>query len=181
MIKTLRYICFEILLYASNYCVAFIPSHVMRIFFYRNAMKLKLGKDSYIFMGAHFDTRSNFVMDRNSVINQSCRLDNRGGIVIGKNVSISAEVCILTADHDPQSPTFQGRSKPVTIQDYVFVGTRAMLLPGVTLHRGCVVCAGAVVTTDVAENTIVAGVPARVIGNREIDFSYTINYGRLLH
>lgn len=64
-----------------------------------------------------------------STINQGCRLDNRGGLEIGSNVSISANVCLLTADLDPQSATFAGRTRPVRIGDCVFVGMRAIILP----------------------------------------------------
>jgi acetyltransferase-like isoleucine patch superfamily enzyme len=118
-------------------------------------------------------------MGKNSVINQKCRLDNRGFITIGDNVSISAEVCILTADHDPQSRDFSGTIRPVTIEDYVFIGTRAMILPGVTLAKGSFIAAGAVVTKNVEPFTIVAGVPAKPIGKRRTDLDYSAHYERL--
>ena len=54
----------------------------------------------------------------------------------------------------------------MVIEDNVWVGTRATILPGVTLGRGCVVAAGAVVTRDVPPLVIVGGVPARPIGTR---------------
>jgi carbonic anhydrase/acetyltransferase-like protein (isoleucine patch superfamily) len=131
-------------------------------------------------MDAWFDTKGkgSFVMGRNSVINQKCRLDNRGSIVIGDNVSISAEVCILTADHDLQSPTFMGRTSRVTIGDFAFVGTRAMLLPGVNVGKGAAIAAGAIVTKDVPERAIVAGCPAKQIGTRTSAFEYTAIYYR---
>ena len=129
-------------------------------------------------MGAQFDTKGDFKLGDNSTINQDCRLDNRGGLEIGNNVSISANVCVLTADHDPQSADFAGRNRQVRIADYVFVGTRAMILPGVTIGRGAVVAAGAVVTKNVAERSIVAGCPAKEIGTRQADLNYEINYGR---
>lgn len=177
--QSLRYVASQTVLYITNHIIAHIPSHGFRRMFYRCIMRFQIGQDSYIFMGAWFDTRSNFVMGDHSVVNQRCRLDNRGGIYIGNNVSISAEVCILTADHDPQNPTFAGRVGRVSIQDYAFIGTRAMILPGVTVGEGAVVAAGAVVTKDVAPYTIVAGVPARKIGERCRSLHYTISYGRL--
>ncbi|CEK17007.1 hypothetical protein CTKA_01330 [Chthonomonas calidirosea] len=106
---SLRYVASQTALYITNHIVSCIPVHWVRLLFYRRIMRFQIGKDSFIFMGAWFDTRGNFVLGDHSVINQRCRLDNRGGISIGNNVSISAEVCILTADHDPQSPTFAGR------------------------------------------------------------------------
>jgi len=164
-------------MYICNRFVGNIPSHRFRKMFYQIVMGYKIDASSFIFMGAMFDVPGSFVMEANSVINQGCRLDSRGGISIGSKVSVSADVCILTADHDPNSVNFAGRSKPVTLCDFVFVGTRAMILPGVTLHEGAVVAAGAVVTKDVPDYTIVAGVPAKPIGSRNRNLDYTINYG----
>lgn len=172
---------FDGILYTTNCLVAHIPSHVIRLSFYRYCLDLEIGKNTHIFMGAWFDTKKNFKIGNNSIINQKCRLDNRGGITIGDNVSISAEVCILTADHDLQSCDFAGRTRSVTIEDYVFIGTRAMILPGITLGKGCAVAAGAVVTKSVAPFVIVAGVPAKPIGKRQTDLQYQLNYRRLFH
>lgn len=178
----------DILLYVCNRFVAKIPSHTLRLAFYRKVMKFEIGDSSYVFMDAWFDTNhvprmetGYFRLGSNSVINQHCRLDNRGGITIGSNVSISADTIILTADHDPQSPEFAGRSKPVVIKDRVFIGTRAMILPGVGIGEGAVVAAGSVVTRDVPAYTIVAGVPAAHIGERRRDLNYRIHYDRPLH
>jgi maltose O-acetyltransferase len=118
-------------------------------------------------------------LGRNSTINEYCRLDNRGGITVGENVSISSETCILTADHDPHDPAFKGRERAVVVEDFAFIGTRAMILPGVTVGRGAVIGAGSVVTKDVAPLTIVAGSPAREIGKRSPDLDYTVDYRRL--
>jgi acetyltransferase-like isoleucine patch superfamily enzyme len=174
----LRRLLFDGLLFFCNGLVGHFPSHVVRRWFYRAVMQFEIGKRSFIFMGAEFDTRGQFEVGDHSTINQDCRLDNRGGLEIGSNVSISANVCILTADHDPQSSGFAGRTRPVHIADYVFVGTRAMILPGVTIARGAVVAAGAVVTRDVGERMIVAGCPARQIGVRDADLNYQIDYVR---
>ena len=176
-----RPIYFDLALYIVNNIIAKVPSHNFRKLFYRGVMNFTIGDGSSIFMGAWFDSAGNFVVGKNSVINQKCRLDNRGGIFIGDNVSISAEVCILTADHDPHTRDFAGRDRPVRIENHVFVGTRAMILPGITLGRGCVVCAGAVVTKDVDALAIVAGIPARQIRTREPSLDYTVNYSRLFH
>lgn len=168
-------------LFIANRIVARVPSHSLRLFFYRRVLKFTIGPSSYIFMDAWFDTKGkgSFIMGRNSVINQKCRLDNRGSIVIGNSVSISAEVCILTADHDLQSPEFVGRERAVSIGDYAFIGTRALLLPGVTIGRGAAVAAGAIVTKNVPERAIVAGCPANQIGTRSADFDYAPRYNPL--
>ncbi len=132
-------------------------------------------------MGAWLDTPGGLKIGANSIINQHCRLDSRGGLSIGSNVSISADVCILTADHDIQSPKFAGRSAPVVVDDYVYIGTRAMILPGVSIGVGAVVAAGAVVTRNVAAYSVVGGVPARLIGQRNRTLNYNPRYPRLFY
>ncbi len=169
----------EALLYICNRIVARIPSHRLRLFFYRRVMRYEIGRHSYIFMDAWFDCRKGLKMGNHSVVNQKCRMDTRGGIEIGDNVSVSAEVCILTADHDPHSPTFEGRAGPVRIDDFAFIGTRAMIFRAVTIGRGAVVAAGAVVTKSVPPLAIVAGVPARQIGVRDPALNYQVDYDRL--
>lgn len=178
-IHTINRIRLDGALYITNRVVAHIPFHFIRLAFYRYYMGLEIDRGSNIFMEAWFEEKKNFRMGKNSIINQKCRLDNRGFIVIGDSVSISAEVCILTADHDPQSHDFSGSNRPVTIEDYVFIGTRAMILPGVTLGKGSFVAAGAVVTKNVDPFTIVAGVPAKPIGRRCSDLNYSASYSRL--
>lgn len=130
-------------------------------------------------MDCTFDAKDGFTMGDNCVINGKCRLDSRGHITIGKNVSISQEVSILTADHNVSSPQFEGSTRPVIIEDYVFIGTRAMILPGCTLGKGAIIAAGALVTKDVAPFTVVAGVPAKVIKTRSEKLDYEVSYKRL--
>jgi acetyltransferase-like isoleucine patch superfamily enzyme len=168
-------------LYLANNIIAYIPSHTIRLYFYRLVLRAKIGPGTRIFMRAWFDCPGGFSIGSNSVVNQRCRLDSRGGLVIGSNVSIAAEVCILTASHDMQSKDFTGLSAQTSIEDHVFIGTRAMILPGVILGKGSVVAAGAVVTKDVAPYSIVAGVPARSIKQRSIILDYENSYSRLFH
>jgi maltose O-acetyltransferase len=144
-------------------------------------MGFQLDEGVAIHLGARFDCAKGLKIGKNSVINENCRLDPRGGITIGNNVVIAAETIILTADHDPDSSNFIGRCAPVNIADYVVVGTRALILRGVTLHNGVIVAAGAVITRDVAKMDIVGGVPARSIGTRKCELTYTTEYPRLFH
>lgn len=178
-ISFLRRVRLDGLLFLCNKVVTHIPSHTVRLAFYRCLMRFEIGEHSWIFCGARFDTPGGFRLGKHSTINDRCRLDGRGGLTIGDNVSISSESCILTGDHDPNDPTFAGRNRPVVVEDYVFIGTRALILPGVTIGRGAVVGAGAVVTRDVPALTIVAGSPAREIGRRNPDLNYKIEYQRL--
>jgi maltose O-acetyltransferase len=171
----LRVFFSELRLYVCNHIVASVPSRRLRMMFYRRIMRFNLGEKTSIFLNCRFDCTERLTIGSPSAINQGCRLDSRGGLTIGNNVSISEEVCILTADHDPKADDFSGRPRPVVIEDYVFVGTRAMILPGVTIHRGAIVAAGAVVSRDVKALDIVGGVPARSIGTRNPDFPIKLN------
>ena len=167
-------------MFVTNRVIAHIPCHAFRLCYYRNVLNMSIGADTYIHMDAWFDTKGNVTLGANSVINEKCRIDNRATVSIGRNVSISAEVCILTADHDLQRTDFGSREKPVTINDYVFIGTRALILPGVVIGEGAAVAAGSVVTKSVAPYDVVAGVPAKTIGTRPRGFTYTICYGPFL-
>jgi acetyltransferase-like isoleucine patch superfamily enzyme len=163
---------FDALLYICNLVVANLPSARLRKLFYQRVMQVEMGPGVFFHSGLWLDCRRQLVIGENSVINQRCRLDARGYITIGKNVSISPEVHIITADHDIARDDIGGRERPVTIGDFVFVGSRATILPGVNIGEGAVVAAGAVVTKSVGPREIVAGIPARKIGMRTAKFAY---------
>ena len=171
----------ELLLYICNHVINTLPSRRLRLLFYRKVMGFSIGERSFIFLGTTFDSRHGLSISPSSVVNEDCRLDTRGGISIGRNVSISAGVCILTADHDPNSSEFSGRLRPVVIEDRAWIGTRAMVLPGVRIGEGAIVGAGSIVTKDVLPYTIVAGNPAKELRKRPQNLSYVIEYGRLFH
>lgn len=169
---------FDLLLYFCNLVVAVFPGSRLRKIFYKRIMCFNLESSSSILSGCWFDSRFNFSMGTNSVINQRCRLDNRGRIDIGNNVNISPEVHLITAEHDIYSvDEFSGVTESIIINDYVFIGTRAIILPGISIGKGAVVAAGAVVTKDVPNWTIVAGVPAKKIGDRP-EVKYETPYSR---
>jgi maltose O-acetyltransferase len=169
---------FDALLYFCNRIVANFPSATIRQYFYRHVMLLEISPGARILSGLWLDCRGQCSIGRNTIINQNCWMDNRGGIQIGTNVSISPFVHIITADHDLSSPKFGGGERPVCIGDRVFIGSRATILPGVTLGEGCGVGAGSVVTKNVDPGTIVGGVPARVIGQRPPNLRYELSYNR---
>ena len=171
----------EIRLYLCNHWIKHIPSNRVRLWYYRYVMQFSIERGSHIFMGCTFDSAKNLIIRRNSVVNANCRIDNRGSITIGENVSISNEVCILTGDHDMDSEDFLGRDHPVSIGSYAWIGTRAMILPGVSVGEAAVVAAGAVVTRHVQPFDVVAGVPAKKIRERAFNkaFTYSNDYKRL--
>jgi acetyltransferase-like isoleucine patch superfamily enzyme len=151
------------------------PFYWVRHWYLRRVLGLSIGSGSSIHMGC-FITGNNITVGNHSVINRNSYLDGRCGLRVGSNVSISPQAYILTLDHEPQSRDFATKKGPVRIDDYAWIGARATLLPGVTLGKGCVIGAGAVVTKDVPEFTIAAGVPAKPIGQRSRDLRYDPSY-----
>jgi maltose O-acetyltransferase len=128
-------------------------------------------------MGCRFLNGRKVSLGRRNVINFGCLLDGRKfQIRSGDDVSIGPEAAILTLGHDPQSPDFADRGGDVIIGDRVWIGYRAIVLPGITIGDGAVVGAGAVVTKDVEPFTVIAGNPARKIGERTRDLRYELNY-----
>jgi len=164
----------QLLLYITNHLISQAPSYTLRHLWYRRVVGMEIGRGAGLqlglnlwFHGPGHVRRGGTRIGAGTLINRDCALDTRGGLRIGNHVSISPEVAILTADHDRDLPDFPLRARPVAIEDHVWIGMRAMILPGVRIGRGAVVAAGAVVTRDVAPLSVVAGVPARVIGQRD--------------
>ena len=162
--------------------VGYFPVHHVRRFFYRLA-GVTIGRASSIHMGTKFYDPRNITIGQDSIIGEGTVLDGRAKLVIGDHVDIASEVMIYNSQHNVHAEHFADESAvvvaPVTIEDYVFVGPRAIILPGVTLKKGSVVGAGAVVTRNTEENEIVGGVPAKVIGTRTIkDLNYKLGRAR---
>ena len=120
--------------------------------------------DCRILSGLRIDTRNVFIGER-SFVNTGVLLEGWGGIRIGSDVNIAPNVSILTSTHDIGGKRRAGQihSHPVSIGDGAWLGAGAIVLPGTTVGDGAIVCAGALVRQDVAPNTMVGGVPARVI------------------
>lgn len=167
-------ILLEFWLMNLHYVVGYTPSHYIRRFFYRLS-GIKIGKGSTIHMEARFYDPKNIEIGEDSIIGEKVVLDGRAKLIIGNHVDIATEVLIYNSKHDINSHDFRAVSAQVVIEDYVFIGPRAIILPGVTIKRGAVVAAGAVVTKDVEAYAIVGGVPAKIIGERKIkDLRYTL-------
>lgn len=97
-------------------------------------------------------------------------------LTIGARVCINDGAKILTASHDIKHPNWPTLAKPVTIEDYAWIAVNAIILPGVTIGRGAVVGAGAVVAKDVPPYGLAVGNPARIFESRRpetLDYSPT--------
>jgi maltose O-acetyltransferase len=90
-------------------------------------------------------------------------------LTLGACVCINDGVKILTASHDVMDAKWRTLAQPIVIEDHVWIATNALILPGVTLGRGAVVAAGAVVVKDVPPLGIVAGNPARLLDKCRVD------------
>ncbi len=115
------------------------------------------------------DCGKNLKIGKNVFINSGCRFQDHGGIAIGDNVLIGHNVVLATMNHE-EDPAHRGNlhPAPIHIGTSVWIGANATICPGVNIGNGAIVAAGAVVTHDVPENTVVGGVPARSIRTIEV-------------
>lgn len=149
----------------NNAFLGNVPIRFIRHAWY--SMFIEMGQDCNLMTGIKIRYPGRIHIGLRSNVNQYCILDSRGGqIRIGNDVDISPQVNIWTLQHDYNHPDFAVSNGCVTIEDFVWIGNRAIILPGVRLGKGSVIAAGAVVTKDVEKWTVVGGVPARKIANR---------------
>lgn len=140
-----------------------------------------LGEHVHVDIDFHCEYGKNIHVGNNVIINMNCTFVDNNRINIGNRVLIASDVKIYTATHstDPSvrnhssnpNPDFwcQTYSRPVTIEDEVWIGGGAVLLPGVTIGKGSVIGAGAVVTRDIPPYSVAVGNPARVIKKTPTD------------
>lgn len=169
--------------YLTNHVINHIPSYTLRYTWYRNVLGWQIGPRAVIIQGLYVQmsgVRSSgkkVCIGKGSVINHSCLLHTTGGITIGDNVSISAGAWLVSGSHDMNDPNHVSIYKPIVIGNYAWIGMRSMVLGGITVGEGAVVMAGAVVTRDIEPYTVVAGVPAKVIGERKLrNPSYELDF-----
>ena len=160
------------------YQVGYFPSHSIRNFIYKYIFLVDKSKESIIYYGAYIRGGENLHIGKGCIIGDRCQLDARsGGIFIGEDVNIGTCVSLWTDSQDVNDPWF--RSMPhkrgkITIGNKAWLGSHCIILDQVNIGEGAVVAAGALVTKDVEPYTIVAGVPAKKIGERNRDLRYHI-------
>jgi maltose O-acetyltransferase len=138
------------------------------------AAGVKIGAHSLVLGGLTLtgqgDWLSSFSVGDETIITGPLWVDLGARVSIGDRVQIGHHVMLLTVDHDLGNSEHRCGARtagPIVIEDGVWIGSGAIILPGVTVRAGSVVAAGAVVTKDVAPSTVVGGVPARLI--RHVD------------
>ena len=148
------------------YRVSLTPSHHIRTFVYRHICGMHLAEKTVVYYGTEIRQPSNIWIGKGSIIGDNSILDGRNGIKIGENVVFASNVKIWTEQHDHRDPWFRCETQahgPVIIDDRAWIGSHTIILHSVHIGEGAVVAAGAVVTKDVPDNTLVGGVPARKI------------------
>ena len=118
---------------------------------------VSIGKNAVIMMGAVINIGAE--IGENTMIDMNCVIGARG--IIGRNVHVGAGTVIAGVLEPPSID-------PVVIEDDVFIGANAVVLEGVKVGKGAVIAAGSVVTKDVPPNTVVAGMPAKVIKTKDL-------------
>ncbi len=157
----------------SLYQISTLPSNHLRKWLYQG-LGAECGRRSVF----HFRTEIRepwlLKIGEGTVIGDNALLDAHNGLTLGKNVNLSSNVVIYTGQHDHRDPYFRskGGKKSVEIGDRVWLGSNVMVLPGVVIGEGAVCCGGCVVTHDVEPFAVVAGIPARKVGERPRDLRY---------
>lgn len=150
------------------YHIGTIPSNMLRKLIYSMLCGRIESKVSI-----HFKTEircpRNLRIGEGTIIGDNALLDARRCLTFGKNVNLSSNVSIYTLQHDHRDPFFkcnEDKKMSVEIDDRAWLGSNVIVLPGVHIGEGAVCCAGSVVTKDVPPYTVVAGIPAKKVGER---------------
>ncbi len=171
--KIIKYICILIYyLFARHLPSSDAPYSLGSKYIRRLLCKVifkKAGSNLNIEHGAFFASGLEIEVGDNSGLGLDCRVT--GPLKIGSDVMMGPDVMIFTQNHETVRLDIPMRlqtapKKPVVIEDDVWISARVIILPGVTVHKGAIIGAGAVVTKDVPEYAVVGGNPARIIKYR---------------
>ena len=138
-----------------------------RELYWRNRLE-RLGANALFYPNVTIHFPEKVSIGDHSSIAEFTHIWGRGKVEIGNNVLIASHVIITSQTHDSSSAVMRLSQVdlPVVIEDNVWIGANAIILPGVCVGRGSIIGAGSVVTEDVSPDVIVAGVPARMLRDR---------------
>ena len=155
-----RWFSFFSFLLLDNYASSRIRAALLRSY------GAQIGKSCFIRGGLKIQESFNLHLGDSVFVNAECCFDCSAPITVGDRVQFAYQVTLVTGGHkigEHDSRAGEHDPKPIEIGEGAWIGARAMILPGVKIGAGAVVAAGAIVTKDVAPDTVVAGVPASVI------------------
>lgn len=161
-----------------NILINKIPSHTLRV----NWLRLggaKIGKGSSVWRNTEVIGVESLTIGDDSCIGWHCQIDARSGLTIGDHVTIASHVLIVAGGHDLEAPEFWSVSAPVRIDDWAWVTSRAIVLPGSHIGEGAVISANTTVSKKIEPYTIVAGFSAKPVGQRVRNLNYKVG-GRSL-
>lgn len=132
------------------------------------AFGAKLSGVPFVHSRARVQIPWNLEMHHRACLGDGAMAYSLARITIEEGATIAQEAYLCTGTHDFTSQALPLQTAPIRVARQVFVGARAFVLPGLTLHEFCIVGAASVVTKDVSAYAIVAGNPARKIGERKV-------------
>lgn len=168
-VSLILYYGFAIYLPKSNRPYAFKITKPIRYHICKNILEY-CGKNVNIERLAYFGDGKGIIIGDNSGLGVNCKIQRN--VKIGNDVMMGEDVIIITNTHkfdDCNTPMRTQGSEiiPVIVEDDVWIGNRVMILPGVKVGKGSIIGAGAVVTKNIPEYSIVGGVPAKLIRSRK--------------
>lgn len=156
----------------ANRVVSWIPSQHLKFIFLK-MLGVNLTKNVKLYHGFQIRNPKGLIIEDGVSIGPKVLLDARSGLIIRKSATIAYEAIIWTMNHDYNDVYFCGKGGRVEIGEYAWVCSRSIILPGIKIGKGAVVASGAIVTKDVPEFAVVAGVPAKIVGTRtEQEYKY---------
>lgn len=124
----------------------------------------KVDETFRLFPPFYTDYGRSITFGKDVFINAGCHFQDQGGITIGDGTMIGHNVVLATINHDlDPAQNRKNHYAPITIGKHVWIGSNAIILPGVAIGDWAVVAAGAVVNHDVPARTVVGGVPAKIL------------------
>lgn len=179
LLSTISYIFRKFFVHLVNQLSNILPDDPISCYLRKVLLRflgIKFGLMTSIKGGSYF-AGGGLTTQEKCYINRNCYFDFTGKINFGSNVVVGHGVSFITAHHEIGSRSCRaGKVKGLSIivGDGVWIGANATILPGITIDEGAIIAAGAVVTKNVNSNTVVAGVPAKVIKELEKSVSSSI-------
>lgn len=152
-----------------------IPISFVRSLWARIIFK-EIGKGCQFGRHVHLVSPHKICLGKNVFVNRHVTLDGRMGLYIGDNTDIGEYSAIWSLQHDVNSDTHYTEGGKTVVEDHCWIAPHSIILPGRILKKGTVVATGSVVTKNFPPKSVIAGVPAKFIKQRDNALNYEITY-----